>query len=159
MFGKKEISPAELRELNGKSFKNTQEIFRRRLREIAKDGEIKAKYNENHYCAGDHIADWLRSLGFTVKRIGPSGWHEITWPEEEDILERLRSKQFKILTHPIPAKVTCVKIEREELGTWKFNPFSYDYVCSVCSKHSAYHTKFCPNCGAKMHIEEDKNGT
>ena len=85
MFGKKEISPAELRELNGKSFKSTQEIFRRRLREIAKDGEIKAKYNENHYCAGDHIADWLRNLGFTVKRIGPSGWHEITWEGNEPL--------------------------------------------------------------------------
>lgn len=85
MFGKKEISPAEMRELNRKSFKNTQKIFRRRLREIAKDGEIKAKYNENHYCAGDHIADWLRNLGFTVKRIGPSGWHEITWESNEPL--------------------------------------------------------------------------
>ena len=29
--------------------------------------------------------DWLRSLGFTVKRIGPSGWHEITWEGNEPL--------------------------------------------------------------------------
>ena len=77
----REVTPKELRKLNSKSFKNTQKIFRRRLREIAAGGENKAKYNENDYCAGDYIAGWLRNLGFTVKRVGPSGWHEITWPD------------------------------------------------------------------------------
>ena len=78
----REVTPKELQKLNSKSFKNTQKIFRRRLREIAKGGENHAKYNEDNYCAGDYIAGWLRNLGFTVKRVGPSGWHEITWPEE-----------------------------------------------------------------------------
>jgi hypothetical protein len=118
----KEITPKELQKLNNKSFKNTQKIFRRRLREIAAGGENKAKYNENDYCAGDDIAGWLTSLGFTVKRVGPSGWHEITWPE----------------------------IKREELGIWNFDLISYDHVCSVCGKHSEYATDFCCNCGKKM---------
>jgi hypothetical protein len=84
----KEVTPKELRELNADSFKETQKIFRRRLREIAKSGENKAKYNEDDYCAGDYIAGWLRSLGFTVKRVGPSGWHEITWESNEPLNPR-----------------------------------------------------------------------
>jgi hypothetical protein len=83
MFGKKEISPAEMRELNRNSFKDTQKIFRKRLREIAAGGEIKAKYKEDDYCAGEYIKGWLRSLGFEVKRIYGS-WYEITWPEEKE---------------------------------------------------------------------------
>jgi hypothetical protein len=83
MFGKKEISPAEMRELNRNSFKDTQKIFRRRLREIAAGGENKAKYKEDDYCAGEYIKGWLRSLGFTCKEIGYGGWVEITWPETE----------------------------------------------------------------------------
>lgn len=146
----KEVSPKELQKLNDKSFKNTQKIFRRRLREIAAGGENKAKYKPDDYACGDQIEGWLKSLGFTVKQVNPI-WCEITWPEEEDILERLRSETFKILTQPMPAKVTWgVKIEREELGTWKFDPFSYDYVCSACGKHSEYKTDFCCNCGKKM---------
>lgn len=82
MFGKKEIFPAEMRELNSKSFKNTQKIFRRRLREIAASGDNKAKYKPDSYCYGDRIADWLKSLGFTVEQINPI-WCEIAWPETE----------------------------------------------------------------------------
>lgn len=157
----REVTPKELRELNKKSFKNTQKIFRRRLREIAADGENKAKYQEKDYCAGERIKDWLRSLGFTCKEIGCGGWVEITWPEEADILKQLRSEQVEFLTRPIPMKFTWgVKIERKELGTWKFDPSSpYDYVCSACGKHSEYKTDFCCNCGTKMYIEGDKNGT
>lgn len=79
----KEVTPKELCKLNAKSFKETQKIFRRRLREIAKDGKNKAKYNENNYCAGNYIADWLRNLGFTVNRISPSGEYEIIWEDNE----------------------------------------------------------------------------
>lgn len=153
----REVTPKELQKLNSKSFKNTQKIFRRRLREIAAGGENKAKYKPDDYCCGDHIADWLKSLGFTVKQVNPI-WCEITWPEGEDILEKLRKETAEMLTQPI--KFTWgVKIKREELGTWKFDPFPYDYICSACDKHSEYKTRFCPNCGAKMHIEEDKNGS
>jgi hypothetical protein len=116
----REVSPKELQELNSKSFKNTQEIFRRLLREIAADGEKKVKYNENDYCAGDYIAGWLRNLGFTVKRVGPSDWYEITWPKEEYI------------------------------GEWIFDPHPYDYICSECGKHSEYTSPYCPNCGKKL---------
>lgn len=103
-MGMKEITPKELQKLNDKSWKETQKIFRRRLREIAKGGENKAKYKHDDYCMGERIKPWLESLGFKVKEIGPS-WCEITWPEEEDIVERLRRESFKILTQPMPAKV------------------------------------------------------
>ena len=39
----------------------------------------------------------------------------------------------------------------------KYN--SHKAVCSVCGKHSEYKTDFCCNCGTKMSIEENKNGT
>ena len=100
----REISPKELQKINDKSFKNTQKIFRRRLREIAAGGENKAKYKPDDYCCGDRIANWLKLLGFTVKQVNPV-WCEITWPEEEDIIERLRRESFKILTRPMPGKV------------------------------------------------------
>lgn len=188
----KEVTPQELRKYNEKSFKNTQKIFRRRLREIAAGGENKAKYKPNDYCCGERIADWLKSLGFTVKQVNPF-WCEVTWPEEEDILERLHSEQFKILTQPMSAKVhyaigwltseekkkvwhmmaqrgdrkqchpeaDCLKSGKPAwyLYHWKNDPIQWDYICSCCDEHSEYKTKFCPNCGAKMHIEEDKNGT
>lgn len=159
----REVTPQELQKLNSKSFKNTQKIFRRRLREIAAGGENKAKYKPDDYCCGDRIADWLKSLGFTVKQVNPI-WCEIAWLEtEEDIIEKLHRKCAPILSSSLPnaalRAIDGLKIKGEELGIWKFDPFPYDYVCSACDKHSEYKTKFCPNCGAKMHIEEDKNGT
>lgn len=92
----REITPKELQKLNDKSWKETQKIFRRRLREIAKGGENKAKYKRDDYCMGDRIKPWLEGLGFKVKEIGPS-WCEVTWPEEEDPIERLRNEVSKIL--------------------------------------------------------------
>ena len=159
----KEISPKELQKLNSKSFKNTQKIFRRRLREIAKNGENKAKYNENDYCAGDYIAGWLRNLGFTVKRVGPSGWHEITW-EDNELLDPRKTwfmmvqKGDRKQSHP---DADCLKSGKPAwyLYHWKNDPIQWDYICSCCDEHSEYQTRFCPNCGAKMHIEENKNGT
>jgi acetylornithine deacetylase/succinyl-diaminopimelate desuccinylase-like protein len=68
--------------LNSKSFKNTQKIFRRRLREIAAGGNIHAEYKEDDYCAGEYIKGWLRNLGFTVKQVDPIRY-EITWPRTE----------------------------------------------------------------------------
>ena len=156
MFGKKEITPAEMQELNRKSFKDTQKIFRKRLREIAAKGDNKAKYRPDNYCCGDRIADWLKSLGFTVKQNNPI-WCEITWPEEEDILQKLRSESFKILTNPMPAKITWgVRIERQE-GTWQKDMEQYDYICSACGKHAEYVSDYCPNCGKKMATLLDGN--
>ena len=153
----KEISPKELQKLNDKSFKNTQKVFRRRLREIAAGGENKAKYKPDDYCCGDRIADWLKSLGFTVKQVNPI-WCEVTWPKEEDILERLRSETFKILTQPMPAKVHYAigwlhseeKKKAVASGDWTFDQHCYDYVCSECGKHSEYTSPYCPNCGKKL---------
>lgn len=85
----KEVTPKELCKLNAKSFKETQKIFRLNLRKIAKSGKNKAKYNENNFCAGNYIADWLRNLGFTVKRVDMSGCYEITW-EDNELLDSRR---------------------------------------------------------------------
>ena len=161
MFGKKEISPAEMRELNEKSFKKTQAIFRRRLREIAAGGENKAKYKEDDYCAGEYIKGWLRSLGFTCKDVGWGGWVEITWPES------LTEKEVTLLTKPVVGKTYCHPMSKPVqdgkpawyLHHWTKCPTQWDYICSCCNEHSEYATKFCPNCGAKMHLEEGKNGT
>lgn len=99
----REISPKELQELNDKSFKDTQKIFRRRLREIAAGGNTHAEYQPKDYKCGEQIKPWLENLGFKVKEIGPS-WCKVTWPEEEDFIERLHSETFKILTQPLPAE-------------------------------------------------------
>lgn len=146
----KEITPKELQKINDKSFKNTQKIFRRRLREIAADGHNKASYKPDDYCCGDRIADWLKSLGFTVKQVNPI-WCEVTWPEEEDVLKQLRDRAFEILTKPVPySLIRGIKIERKEPGTWIFDQHRYDYVCSECGKHSEYTSPYCPNCGKEL---------
>lgn len=154
----KEISPKKLQKLNDKSFKSTQKIFRRRLCEIAKGGEIKAKYKPNDYCCGDQIADWLKSLGFTVKQVNPI-WCEITWPREEDILERLRRECMPILNSSLPdaarRAIDGLKIKGEELGVWKKDIVRYDYICSKCGKHAEYASDYCPNCGKKMLVEKE----
>ena len=149
----REVTPKELQELNDKSFKNTQKIFRRRLREIAADGENKEKYKPNEYCCGDRIAEWLKSLGFTVKQVDPF-WCEITWPEEEDICEKLRRECLPILNSTLPESarnaVSRLTFIKEDLGEWVFDPRCYDYVCSECGKHSEYTSPYCPNCGKKL---------
>lgn len=81
MFGKKEISPAEMQKLNKKAFKKTQDFFRRRVREVAANGESRVKYRQMDLCAGEHVKDWLRGLGFTCEDIGWGGWIEVSWPE------------------------------------------------------------------------------
>jgi hypothetical protein len=155
----REVTPKELQKLNDKSFKNTQKIFRRRLHEIAAGGENKATYKSDDYCCGERIKPWLESLGFQVKDIGWGSWYKITWPEEEDILERLRRECMPILNSSLPdaarRAIDGLKVKQEELGTWKFDPHPYDYVCSACGKHSEYKTDFCCNCGKKMMKEKE----
>ena len=146
----REVTPKELQKLNDKSFKETQRFFRRRLRETATDGDKEITYNPNNYACGDQIKPWLEGLGFTVKQTGPFSC-KITWPEEEDLVERLRSETVKILTQPMSAKVTWgLNINRETLGVWTRDTNQWDYVCSACGKHSEYKTDFCCNCGKKM---------
>lgn len=74
----REVTPQELKKYNEKSWKETQKIFRRRLREIAKSGENKAKYKVDDYCFGERIQPWLEGLGFKVKQVNPF-WSEISW--------------------------------------------------------------------------------
>lgn len=150
----REVTPKELREYNEKSWKETQKIFRRRLREIAAGGDKKAKYKPHDYCFGERIQPWLEDLGFKVKQVNPI-WSEITWPEEEEILEKLRKEVNDIWSRRVPVNFTWgVKIEREEPGTWTKDNVQWDYVCSACGKHSEYATDFCCNCGKKMKVEE-----
>ena len=145
----REISPKELQKLNDKSFKETQRIFRRRLREIAAGGRTEADFDKGHFCCEDKIIVWLRSLGFKVTA-GTYKYY-ITWPEEEDIIEKLRSETFKILTRPMPAKVHyAIGWLNAEYGTWSKDMARYDYVCSKCGKHAEYTSDYCPNCGKKM---------
>jgi hypothetical protein len=152
----REVTPKELQKLNDKSWKETQKIFRRRLREIAKEGNTHAEYQPKDYKCGERIKPWLESLGFKIKEIGPS-WCKISWPEEEDLIEKLRSETAKILAQPISAKVHyAIGWLDTEYGTWSKDITQYDYVCSKCGKHSMYKTDFCCNCGKKM--INDKEG-
>ena len=152
----KEVTPKELRKLNDKSFKDVQKVFRRRLREIAAYGRTEAEFDKGHYHCEDKIITWLRSLGFKVTA-GTYKYY-ITWPEEDDILKKLRDEAFKILTKPVPCTVTWgLKIKQEELGSWIFDPHAYDYVCSECGKHSEYTTHYCPHCGKKLKPIEGRN--
>lgn len=149
----REITPKELREYNEKSWKETQKIFRRRLREIAAGGDKKAKYKPDNYCLGERIQPWLEGLGFKIKQVNPF-WCEVTWPEEEDIIERLHRECMPILNSSLPnaarRAIDGLKVKREELGTWIFDSQAYDYVCSECGKHSEYTSPYCPNCGKKL---------
>ena len=152
----REVTPKELQKLNDKSFKETQKIFRRRLREIAKDGHVHAEYKPKDYKCGEQIKPWLEGLGFKVREIGPS-WCKVTWPEEEEaLIERLHSEAFKILTQPMPEKVHyAIGWLNAEYGTWSKDMTQYDYVCSKCGKHSEYKTDFCCNCGKKMKNDKE----
>ena len=150
----REVSPKELREYNEKSFKDTQKIFRRRLREIAAGGNTHAEYQPENYGCGEQIKPWLESLGFKVREIGPS-WCKITWPEEEDILEKLHRETAEMLAQP--KKFTwSVRVDRPE-GTWERDYEQFDYFCSECKKHAEYVSDYCPNCGKKMKIPLDGN--
>ena len=152
----REVSPKELQKLNDKSIKAEKKLFRRRLREIAASGKTEADFDKGHFSHEDEIITWLRSLGFKVTA-GTYKYY-ITWPEEEDILERLRSETFKILTQPMPAKVHYAigwlhseeKKKAVASGEWTFDPHCYDYVCSECGKHAEYTSPYCPNCGKKL---------
>ena len=145
----REVTPKELQKLNDKSFKNTQKTFCRCLREIAAKGSTQADFDKGHFCCEDKIITWLRSLGFKVTD-GTCKYY-ITWPEEEDALEKLRKEVNDIWSRRVPVKFTWgVRLEREEPGNWTKDNVQWDYVCSACGKHSEYATDFCCNCGKKM---------
>lgn len=152
----REVTPKELQKLNDKSIKAEKKIFRRRLREIAANGRTEADFDKGHFCHEDEIITWLRFLGFKVT----AGTHKyyITWPKEEDILERLRNEQIQIWARRMPAKATWgVTIDRETLGVWTRDTNQWDYLCSACGKHSEYKTDFCCNCGKKMMNDKENN--
>lgn len=152
----KEISPKELQKLNDKSIKAEKKVFRRRLREIAAGGRNEADFDKGHFIHEDKIITWLRSLGFKVTA-GTYKYY-ITWPEEEDIIERLRSESFNILTQPMSAKVHyALAWVNAEYGTWTKDKCQWDYICSKCGNHAEYVSDYCPNCGKKMKVEEGES--
>ena len=148
----REVTPKKLQKLNNKSFKAEKKIFRRRLREIAANGKKQADFDKGHFSHEDEIITWLRSLGFKVTA-GTYKYY-ITWPEEEDIIERLRRECMPILNSTLPEAarraIDGLKVKGEELGTWTKDNVQWDYVCSACGKHSEYTSPYCPNCGKKM---------
>lgn len=133
----REVSPKELQEYNDKSFKKTQRIFRRRLREIAAGGENKAKYNTSDYCCGERVESWLKSLGFQIKSIGPV-WREIAWPKE--------SSSSCLSFYPGKEGT------RVRTGTWYWEEKIGKYRCGKCKCISDHSTNYCPHCGEYMHI-------
>jgi predicted transcriptional regulator len=153
----KEITPKELQKLNNKSIKAEKKIFRRRLREIAAGGRNEADFDKGHFLHEDEIITWLRSLGFKVTA-GTCKYY-ITWPEEEDALEKLRKEVNDIWARRIPVNFTWgVRLERfEEEREWIYHSVQHDYVCSGCGKHAEYTTLYCPNCGKKMKPIEGRN--
>ena len=44
--------------------------------------------------------------------------------------------------------------QKPPANEWIFDPVQYDYICYYCKEHSEYKTRYCPNCGAKMKVEE-----
>ncbi len=158
----REVTPQELREYNEQSWKETQKIFRKRLREIAAGGNSQAEYCEKGYCFGERIKPWLEGLGFVVKPDVRPFWWEITWPEEEDITEQLRRECMPILNSSLldaaRHAIDGLKVKgTDKLGTWAKDMERYDYVCSDCGKHAEYVSDYCPNCGKKMATLLDGN--
>ena len=159
----REVSPKELQELNDRPIKAEKKIFRRRLREIAANGSKQADFDKGHFSHEDEIIVWLRSLGFKVTA-GTYKYY-ITWPEEEDVLEKLRKEVNDIWSRRGPAKVHYAigwlnseeKKKAAMMGEWIFDPHPYDYVCSECGKHSEYTSPYCPNCGKKLKPIEGRN--
>lgn len=143
MFNKKRVTPEKLRKLNDKSFKRTQKFFRRRLLEIAKNGNKTADFNKKSFAHETEIIAWLRSLGFTVE--SGIGKYYITWPESV-LPAHFKRTQY---AHPDSKPVREGK-PKWYLHHWTKDIDSWDYVCSCCNEHSEYETSFCPNCGAKM---------
>ena len=64
----KEVSPKEMRKHCNKSLKRVKRGFRKRMREIAKDGYNYGKMKVGEFAQEDAIIAWLEGLGFTISR-------------------------------------------------------------------------------------------
>ena len=66
----REISPSGIEKISKhkKILNRTKKEFRKRIKEIAKNGMANAEFNIGHYTYEDEIVDWLRSLGFRVTK-------------------------------------------------------------------------------------------
>ena len=119
-----------------KAFKEHQKEFMIRIKEIAERGEFSANFSTCHFMEDwERLTEWLRSLGFHVTKPVNGRVIWIKWDDASI------------------AKNITTKANHTEFD-WVFDPHPYDYVCSSCNGHSEYKTKYCPNCGAKMIVEE-----
>ena len=66
----REISPSGIEKISKhkKILNRTKKEFRKRIKEIAKNGMANAEFNIGHYTYEDEIVDWLRGLGFRVTK-------------------------------------------------------------------------------------------
>ena len=66
----------------------------------------------------------------------------------------LSGEKFEAAILKIPvADVTPVRHGRWILRN-KWEPFGFKYECSICHDGSDLESKYCPNCGAKMDLED-----
>lgn len=57
-------------------------------------------------------------------------------------------------------KMPTVEAEPVRHGRWEFiGGYGYQYRCSKCIMCADHRTNYCPNCGAKMDLDEVENGT
>ena len=132
-----------------KQFDDYKEQLVERIAKAANDGEFSLHVNT--YSAHGRWAElkqWLESLGFVV------GWNAnnlmtvIKWDD-------VSIAEIEMVTKPKPATVEHYGPTPAGVSyAWEFDPHPYDYVCFHCKEHSEYKTKYCPNCGAKMIVEE-----
>ena len=68
----RDISAAELHKIsdkeNLKNFNKSKNYFRRKLREVAKNGGTHVTFNPRDYTNSDKIEAWLKKRGFKVIR-------------------------------------------------------------------------------------------
>ena len=136
-------------EAKNKWLEEYKEALMKRIINAASNGEFYLMVNSLS-CHGNwgQVKTWLESLGFQVEWSVRDMFPTVKWDDAS-------IAKIEMATEPKPATVTYVeKLSRIEFG-WRFDPHSYDYVCTCCNEHSEYKTKYCPNCGAKMIVEKE----
>lgn len=141
-------------ESRNNSFERHKKLFMQRIKEIAKNGAYTASFSVNEYDDWKEISEWLHGLGFHVTKPVNGIVVYIKWSDAN--LAKLENPKTD---YSSKAKSVKDYISEQYFYHWTKDLTQWDYICSCCDEHSEYKTKFCPNCGAKMYIEEDKNGT
>lgn len=81
-------------------------------------------------------------------------WHKSTREiESRNGYLNCGADEFKILMYCIK-KAPAADVAQVVHGQWQHNEKPDCEVCSVCNIYSVIKYKFCPNCGARMDLEE-----